>query len=311
MSQIFMKAVRFHDYGGPEVLVVDQVPIPRPQPDQVLIRLIAAGVNPADIGFRSGYFKEFMPVMLPWIPGQEGSGIIEEVGPDVKHLHKGQAVFGFFSGCYAEYVAVRAGDLQLKPTHLTFEQAAAVSMGGLTAWQAVESANIQPDQRVLIHGAAGGVGSFAVQFARLKGAEVIGTASAKNVELVRSLGTNQVIDYNNDRFETVVHNVDAVLDTVGGEITGRSWQVIKPDGILVHVVGRLTPEQAEQAGIHGVRATSGGPAPMEKLKDIAELLESKLITAVVGDIFPLAEASRAHELSQTRHGHGRIILLTA
>ena len=308
MSHDTMNAVRFHEYGGPEVLVVDQVPIPHPQPDQVLVRLVAAGVNPADVGFRSGYFKEFFPIELPWIPGVDGAGIVEEVGEDVTRFHKGQAVFGRVWGSYAEYAAVPAPDLQLKPAHLTFEQAAAVQQGALTAWQAVENANLQLNQRVLIQGAAGGVGLFAVQFARLKGAEVIGIASAKNVEFVRSLGAHEVIDYNAVNFATVVHNVDAVIDTVGGDVIERSWQVLKPDGILVTVAGRLTPEQGQA---HGVRVTSGGPAPTEKLKDIAELLESKRITPVVGEIFPLAEARQAHELSQTRHGRGRIILLTA
>lgn len=188
MSHDTMQAVRLHEYGGPEVLVVDQAPIPHPQPDQVLVRLVAAGVNPADVGFRSGYFKEFFPIELPWIPGVDGSGIVEEVGEEVTRFHKGQAVFGRIWGSYAEYAAVPAADLQLKPAHLTFEQAAAVQQGALTAWQALETANLQPNQRVLIQGAAGGVGLFAVQLARLKGALVIGTASANNIEFVRSLG---------------------------------------------------------------------------------------------------------------------------
>jgi len=308
MLQDMMQAVRFHEYGGPEVLVVDQVPIPHPQHGQILIRLIAAGVNPADAGFRSGYFKKFMPVTLPWIPGVDGAGIVEEVGEKVTRFHKGQAVFGRVWGSYAEYAAVPVADLHLKPAHLTFEQAAAVQQGALTAWQAVENANLQPNQRVLIQGAAGGVGVFAVQFARLKGAEVIGTASAKNVDFVRSLGAQEVIDYNAANFETVVHNVDAVIDAVGGGVIERSWQVLKPDGILVSVAEHPTPEQGQA---HGVRASSSGPAPIEKLEEISELLESKLVMPTVGEVFPLKAARQAQELSQTRHGRGRIILLTA
>jgi len=307
MSPDTMQAVRLHDYGGPEVLVAEQVPVPRPQSDQVLIRLVAAGVNPADAKMRAGYFKTFMPLSLPWIPGVEGAGIVEEVGETVTAFRKGQAVYGMMTGSYGEFAVALAANLQLKPAYLTFEQAAAVSMGGLTAWQAIETANLQPQQRVLIHGAAGGVGLFAVQFARLRGAEVIATASAKNVEFVRSLGAHEVMDYNAARFEAVVDKVDAVIDMVGGEVTERSWQTLKPGGILIYVVGRLTPEQQAP----GLRATSSGPAPIEKLKDINALLEAKRITPVVGDIFPLAEAHQAHALIQTHHKPGRMILLTA
>ena len=303
-----MQAVRFHQYGGPEVLVIDQIAIPHPQPGQVLVRLIAAGVNPADVGFRSGYFKEFFPLELPWIPGVDGAGIVEEVGEGVTAFSKGQAVFGRVWSSYAEYAVVPAADLQLKPAHLTFEQAAAVQQGALTAWQAIENAVLQPNQRVLVQGAAGGVGLFVVQFALMKGAQVIGTTSTKNVDFVRSLGAQEVIDYGSVDFETAVHGVDAVIDTVGGNLIERAWQVLKPDGILVTVAGRLTPEQGQA---HGVRAISSGPAPIEKLKDISELLESKRIMPVVGEVFPLAEARQSHELSQTRHGRGRIILLTA
>jgi len=308
MSHDMMKAVRFHEYGGSEVLAVDQIPIPRLQPDQVLIRLIAAGVNPADVKIRAGYFKQFLPLTLPSIPGVEGAGIIEEVGEEVTNFHKGQAVFGMISASYSEYAVAPAANLQVKPAHLTFEQAAAVSMGALTAWQAVETANLKPNQCVLIQGATGGVGLFAVQFARIKGAYVIGTASSKNVESVRSLGANEVIDYNAENFETVVHNADAVIDTVGGDITERSWQVLKPGGIMVYVVSRLSPEQGQA---HGVRAISTGPAPTEKLKEIHDLLEAKRITPITGDIFPLAEARQAQDLLQTHHKPGRIILLTA
>jgi NADPH:quinone reductase-like Zn-dependent oxidoreductase len=172
----------------------------------------------------------------------------------------------------------------------------------------IEAAKVQAGQRVLVHGAAGGVGLFAVQFARWKGAHVIGTASAGNAEFVRSLGAERVIDYTAAPFETVVHDLDVVVDTVGGEMPERSWQVLRPDGILVSIAARLSPE-AGQA--HGVRAMSAGRAATEKLSQISELLESKQIAPVVGALFPLAEARRAHELSQTRHGRGRIVLLTA
>jgi NADPH:quinone reductase-like Zn-dependent oxidoreductase len=308
MSDHTMQAVRFHDYGGPEVLVYEAAPRPQPQADQVLIRLIAAGVNPADWVYRSGVYKEMMPLPFPYTPGFEGAGIIEAVGADVTAFQVGQSVFGIVSGGYAEYAVALAANVQLKPSNLTFDQAAAVPMGALTAWKTIEDANIQAGQRVLVHGAAGGVGLYAVQFARLKGAHVIGTASANNAEFVRSLGAHEVIDYNAVRFETAIRDLDVVIDTVGGEIIERSWQVLRPNGVLITVAARLTPEQGQA---HGVRAASSGRASLDNLQKISEMLASKQVTPVVGSIFPLAEARQAHELGQTRHGRGRIILLTA
>ncbi len=308
MSGHTMQAVRFHDYGGPEVLVYEEAPRPQPQDDQVLIRLIAAGVNPADWIYRSGAYKEMMPLPFPYTPGLEGAGIIEAVGADVTAFHVGQSVFGIVSGGYAEYAVAAASNVQLKLANLTFDQAAAVPMGALTAWKAIEDANIQAGQRVLIHGAAGGVGLYAVQFAHLKGAQIIGTASANNAEFVRALGAHEVIDYNAVRFETAVRDVDVIIDTVGGEIIERSWQVLRPNGVLITVAARLTLEQGQA---HGVRVASSGRASLDNLQKISELLASKQVTPVVGSLFPLAEARQAHELGQTRHGRGRIILLTA
>jgi NADPH:quinone reductase-like Zn-dependent oxidoreductase len=306
MSNLTMQAVRFHEYGGPEVLVLEQAPRPQPQADQVLIRVVAAGVNPADSAFRAGYFKEFMPLSLPWTPGLEGAGIVEAVGKNVTAFQPGQAVFGFVTGGYAEYAVAHATEVQPKPAHLTFEEAASVPMGALVAWQAViETANVQAGQRVLVHGAAGGVGLYAVQLARWKGAQVIGTSSARNSEFVRSLGAEEAIDYNATRFETVVHDMDVVVDTVGGEIPERSWQVLRPNGMLVTIAARLAPE-AGQA--HGVRAASAGRASPEKLKQVAELLEAKQLKPVVGTRFTLAEVRQAQELAQTEHGRGRIVL---
>jgi NADPH:quinone reductase-like Zn-dependent oxidoreductase len=304
-----MQAVRFHDYGGPEMLVLEQVPRPQPQPDQVLIRLQATGVNPADWKMRAGFYKEFMPLPLPWTPGLDGAGIVEAVGADITRFRKGQAVYGIVTGGYAGYAIAPASDLQPKPAHLSFEQAASAPMGALTAWQAViEEAKVQPGQRVLVHGAAGGVGIYAVQFARWKGAHVIGTASAANIEFVRSLGAETVIDYDATPFETALKDVDVVVDTVGGEVLERSWAVLRPGGALVTIAALLSPE-AGQA--HGVQAMTAARAATEKLGQISELIESKQIKPIVGAVFPLAKARQAQELSQTGHGRGRIVLLTA
>ncbi len=307
MSDAVMKAVRIHDYGGPEVLELEQISRPEPKAGEVLIKVKAAGVNPADWKRRAGLYKQFMPLTFPWTPGVEGAGIIEAVGPDVAAYRKGQEVFGLINGSYAEYAIASAKEIRPKPKHLSLEQAATVSIGALTAWQAViEIANVQPNQRVLVQGAAGGVGLYAVQFAKWKGAHVIGTASKGNLDLVRSLGAESAIDYQAAPFETVVRDMDVVVDTVGGEVMERSWRVLHPDGIYVTVAGRL-PADAGQA--QGIRAMNGGRAAVEKLDQILELLESKQITPVVGPVFPLANVRQAHELCQSGHGRGRIILV--
>jgi len=301
-----MQTIQAQDYGGPEVLVPTQVPLPEPNADQVLIQLRAAGVNPADWKYRSGVFKQFMPLQFPWTPGMEGAGNVQAVGSNVTGFKKGQAVYGIVMGGYAEYALAQAGDIEPKPESITFEEAASLPVGVLTAWAAViDTANVQAGQRVLVHGGAGGVGSYAVQLARWKGAHVTTTVSAKNVEFVRSLGAENVIDYNATRFEDVVRGADVVIDTAGGDLHARSFQVIHPGGIFVTVAGRL----AEDAGrAQNIRAASAGRAPTENLKKINELVEAGQLKPVPGTLFPLEQAQQAQELSQTGHGRGRIIL---
>ena len=306
MSNTTMQAIQAQDYGGPEVLVLEQAPRPEPNADQVLIQLKASGVNPADWKYRSGVYKQFMQLQFPWTPGMEGSGVVEAVGENITTLKKGDEVYGIVTGGYAEYALALENDVQLKPAGLTFEQAAALPVGVLTAWGAViDTAKVEAGQRVLVHGAAGGVGAYAVQLARWKGAHVTGTASADNLEFVRSLGTDKVIDYNATRFETVLKDMDAVIDTVGGDLPERSFQVIRPGGIFVTVAARLS-EDAGKA--QNIRATGAGRASTDTLKKISELIEARQLKPVTGVLFPLAEARQAHELSQVGHGHGRIIL---
>jgi len=309
MSHNTMQAVRFHEYGGPEVLVVDQVPVPNPQPDQVLVRVVAVGVNPADWQMRAGYYQKFMPLQLPWTPGIDGAGIIETVGENVKTFQPGQAVYGLFNGGYAEHALANVNEIHLKPAHLTFEQAATVAHGALTAWQAViEEAEAQLGQTILIHGAAGGVGLYAVQFAKWKGARVIATTSGANVDFVRSLGADQVIDYQTTNFEDTVKDVDMVIDTVGRDLIARSLKVIRNGGKYITMAGQVDPEVGTARDILVTMSRRADPG---KLEQIAQLLESKNVVPVVGKTFPLTQARFAQELSQTGHGRGRIILLTA
>jgi NADPH:quinone reductase-like Zn-dependent oxidoreductase len=305
MSEPIMRAIRAYDYGGPEVLVFEQAPRPEPRGGQVLIRVLRAGVNPADWKFRAGFMKAFRSLEFPWIPGLDGAGIVEAVGEGVSGFRKGQAVFGRFSGSYAEYAVGDPGELQPKPENLSFEEAAAVPVGGMTAWQVViETAQVQAGQRVLVHGAAGGVGLIAVQLARWKGAQVTGTASASNLDYVRSLGA-EAIDYNAAPFETIVHDIDLVVDTVGDDLPERSLKVLKPGGALISVAARPSPEMGEE---RGVRILSAARATGDKLKPLTDLIAKGQVKPVAGKIFPLAEARQAHELCETGHGRGRIVL---
>ncbi|HMD89525.1 MAG TPA: NADP-dependent oxidoreductase [Anaerolineaceae bacterium] len=306
MSELMMQAIVVNDYGAADQLHIKSIARPVPQAGQVLVHVYAAGVHPVDWKLRGGLYKAMMPLTFPWTPGQDGSGIVESVGPGVNGFPPGQAVYGRFSGSFAEYAIASVADLAPKPDNLSFDQAAAVPVGALTAWGVViDAAAVQLGQTVLVQGAAGGVGLFAVQLARWKGAHVIGTTSAKNVDFVRSLGAEEVIDYQADPFEMSVHDVDAVIDTVGGDVTERSLHVLRPGGIFV-TVANMTPE--EQAKALGVRVARGSRPGADVLCQITELIESGKIHPVVGPVFSLAEAGKAQVQGETGHGRGRIIL---
>ena len=300
-----MKAVRFHEYGGSEKLVQETIPRPEPGANEVLIKVHFAGVNPVDWKFRAGFLKDYMPIQLPFVPGIDVSGTIEKPGSAVKNLKTGQAVFGVAKGAYAEYAIASAADVTLKPESLSFELAATLPVGALTAWQAVEDAGIKAGQTVVVLGAAGGVGLFAVQFARLKGAKVTGTASAANLDFVKSLGTEKTIDYNKGALDAEIKNADVVIDTVGGDTLEKAYGLLKKGGVLVTMAGQVSEEKAKA---HGVKALGSRRGPTEKLKGIGEMAAAKTLRAEVGRIFPLAEAGPAQDLSQARHGRGRIVL---
>lgn len=303
-----MQAIRVHAYGGPEQLTLEQVPLPEPQTGEVLIRVHAAGVNPMDWKFRQGWMKDFVPMQFPYIPGADLAGVVVEVGPGVTAFQQGQAVFGQSAkGTYAEYTTASVDTLALKPRTISFDEAAAIPVGATTAWQALfDHGGLQADQRVLIQGAAGGVGMFAVQFARWKGAHVIGTTSTANVDFVRSLGAETVVDYTTTAVENVVHDVDLVLDTVGGQTLDQSLHVLKLGGTLVPIAGRPSQEQAQQRGIRVVQMSARVSSDL--LRTFAQLIDEGHVKVAVGTTFPLREARRAHELSQRGHGRGRIVL---
>jgi len=307
-----MKAIRFHEYGGPEVLRYEDAPKPEPAPGEVLVRVHAAGINPVDWKIRQGYMKAMRPYPLPLIPGWDLSGVVETNGPGATRFQPGDGVYSRpdlgRNGAYAEYIAVREEELAVKPKTLDHLHAAAVPLTALTAWQALfDAGGVTAGQTVLIHAAAGGVGSFAVQLAHWRGARVIGTASARNHEYLKSLGCDQAIDYTTTRFEDVVRDVDMVLDTMSGETRARSWSVIRKGGILVTILGPGPSE--EEAASRGVRAALFlVRADAAQLSEIAQLIDAGIVKVHLDAVFPLADAAHAHELSATNRVRGKIVL---
>lgn len=306
-----MKAVRIHSYGGSDVLVYEDAPRPSIADDEILVGVHAAAINPVDWKIREGYLKQMIAYQLPVILGWDVSGIVEEVGSHVKDFQVGDAVYSrpdlTRNGAYAEYIAIRAAEVAAKPKSIDHIAAASVPLAGLTAWQALfDQANLSAGQTVLIHAAAGGVGTFAVQFAKWKGAHVIGTASSRNQDFLRELGIDQVIDYQQNRFEDVVKDVDVVFDTIGGEVQERSWQVLKKGGILVSIV---SPPSKESAAKYGVTEKYFFLQPnAAQLTEIAGLIDAGYVKTIVETVLPLNQVKQAHELSQSGHTRGKIVL---
>ncbi|HWD92982.1 MAG TPA: NADP-dependent oxidoreductase [Verrucomicrobiae bacterium] len=303
-----MKAIQIHEFGGPEVLKLEDIPRPEPGPNEVLVRIHAAGVNPVDWKIREGKMGQ---IPLPSIMGVEFSGEVEVLGPEVMEFRVGEPVFGSVadaSGSYAEYALAPVAQIIEKPAVLDHVRAAALPVASMTAWQALfDEAKLRKGQKILIHAAAGGVGSFAVQFAKWKGAYVIGTASGPNAHLVRRLGAHEFIDYRTTRFEDVVQEADVVLDTIGGETQARSWKVLKKGGVLVSIVQPPPEKVAAAHGARGVFMRQDGTRT-EELRQIAELVGSGQIKVNVETILALREARKAQELSQSGHAHGKIVL---
>ncbi|MEH7225410.1 NADP-dependent oxidoreductase [Bacillus sp. JJ1566] len=303
-----INAIRVYQYGGPEELKYEKIQCPEPKEGEVLVRVHSVGVLPVDWKLRQGLFKDVRSIQFPYIPGTAFSGVVAEVGANVTTYRKGQQVFGRSSmGTYSEYIVVSKESLVLKPLSISLDDAATITGGAATAWQAlIHDGRLKAGERVLIHGAAGGVGSYAVQFAIWKGAHVIGTASTANTEFVRSLGAETVIDYTSSPFEQVVKDVDLVIDTVGGDTLERSWSIIKPGGTLISLVEQPSLEKAKKRGIKALKPNRL-PAN-EDLADIAQLMEEGIVKAIIFKTFPLHDVRRAHEVSQIGHGRGRIIL---
>jgi NADPH:quinone reductase-like Zn-dependent oxidoreductase len=306
-----MKAIRIHEPGGPDVLKYEDAPLPEPETGEVLIRIHAASVNPADCQMvnRNPPNRRY-----PWIPGYDVSGVVTELGEGVSAYEVGNEVYGMLypepAGAYAEYVVVPTSQIAHKPESLSHIEASAMPIVGLTVWQALLGAGeLSAGQTVLIHAAAGGVGHIAVQMAKWKGARVIGIASTRNEAFLREIGVDKFIDYTTTRFEDVVGEVDVVLEMFGGDTVERSLKVIRKGGIYVSIKRSHTPEIAAQYGIQSkyILAKSN----TSDLEWIAQLIDDGSIRPHVSMVLPLREVRKAFELSQDGHTRGKIVLQIA
>lgn len=305
-----MKAIRIHAYGEPEVLIYEDAPKPEPKEGEVLIRVHATSINPIDWKIRSGYMKTMVDLPVPLILGWDASGEVVSTGVGVTEFKAGDAVYtmlGMKAGAYAEYVTVSASLVTLKPQSLNYIHAAAVPLVSLTAWQALfDLAGLKEEQRLLIHGAAGGLGSTAVQLAKAKGAYVIGTASSNNVEFLQQLKADEVIDYRTTKFEDIVRDIDVVFDTVGGETLERSFSVLKKGGFLVSAVNSPSEAVSTAHSVQGAKVFAKPNAA--RLKEVAALIDAGLVKTIVETILPLKEVRKGHESSQSGHTRGKIVL---
>lgn len=308
-----MKAVRIHRFGGPDVMEIEEVPVPEPRDGEILLRVHAASLNPVDGKTGAGKFPPVSRDKLPITLGRDLSGSVEGKGSargEVKPGDQLYALLGPDRGAFAEYAIVKPGEASRKPERLSHKEAASVPLAALTAWQGLfDHGGLEEGQRVLIHGGAGGVGHFAVQFAKAKGAVVMATAARDDLDFVRELGADEAIDYKARRFEDVARDVDVVFDLVAGETQERSWSVLKPGGILVSTLGAPPREKAEK---HCVRAAGYMAHPdAAQLAAIGRLIDDGKVRPVVSATFPFAEVRSAEERLEHRHIRGKIVLRLA
>jgi NADPH:quinone reductase-like Zn-dependent oxidoreductase len=305
-----MKAVIINEYGDENKLYYTDVERPTPQSDEVLVKVHAAAVNPADWKIRDGMGENF-GFKFPLILGGDIAGTVEEMGSGVENFKRGDAVYGMtlsnLSGGYAEYAIAKADGIAPKPESLDYESAAAIPIAALTAWQSIfDLAKLSSGQRILITGASGGVGSMAVQLAKSKGAYVIGTASGKNEQFVKDLGADEFVDYTAQPFEEVVKDIDVVFDTVGGDTQERAFQTLKKGGFLVTSAGTPSAEKALEAGVEAAFVFCKSNA--QQLAEISSLIEQGKLKTHIETVLPLTEVKQAHKLSQTGRTRGKIVL---
>jgi len=307
-----MKAVVAHEYGGPDVLKLEEIPVPELKENEILVRVVASGVNPADTLILGGKYAKEFGTHLPLILGYDMAGLVEKTGAKVTKLKVGDPVYAYllWGGGWAEYCISNETESAIKPKSLTFTEASAVPLAALTAWQAlIDIGKIQGGQTVLIHGGSGGVGSFAIQIAKARGARVIATASATNQDLLKQLGADVAIDYTNPNWEETVHNVDFALLPVGGETMRRTYGVMKKGGTIGTLISRADPAELEKRGIRGAPVFSHPDAG--ELAEITKLIDAGKIKPVVSQVLPLTDAAKADQQAETHHTRGKIVLKIA
>lgn len=329
-----MRAARIHRYGPPEVLQVDDVPVASPGRGELLVEVRAASVNPIDMKIRGGGQRLIIPYRLPWTLGLDFAGVVTELGPGVTRFAVGDAVYGSPThrkqGTYAEKVVVREPEIAKKPERLSFQEAASIPLVGLTAWDAlVVKGRLRRGQKALIHAGSGGVGTFAIQLAKDLGAHVATTCSARNHELVRSLGADEVIDYREKKFEDELSGYDFVLDAIGGETRERSFTVLKRGGHLATMIGGIPKATLEHGPIKGLLVAVGGLASLTirgrvkhgvhvhhvlressgvLLEAITERIDRGAIRAVIDRVYPLEQIVDAHAYIETGRARGKIVI---
>jgi NADPH:quinone reductase-like Zn-dependent oxidoreductase len=308
-----MHAVRIHSFGAPNVLTVEDIPVPEPKPNEIVIRVSAASVNPVDYKIRSGQYPSVKKDQLPKVLGRDVAGVVERIGSRITRFEKGDAVYAMLGrdvGGYAEYAVATEAEAAPSPISLDFVQAAAVPLAALTAWQGLfDHGGLRAGQRVLIHGGAGGVGHFAIQFAKAKGAWVATTVSADDIDMARRLGADQAIDYKNETFEDAVQDIDLVYDLIAGETQKRSFAVLKDGGAMVSTLQK--PDEA-LATKHNIRAMHYMATPNAgQLEEIARLIDAGKVKVVIDAIYPLEQAAKAHQHMEHDHIHGKVVLKIA
>ncbi|WP_431033466.1 NADP-dependent oxidoreductase [Pseudomonas yamanorum] len=304
-----MNAIRIEQFGGPEVMHLREVEVPEPQAGEVLVRNVFVGINPVDYKIREGQYPEVKLDTLPLTMGREVAGVVDKVGQGVKGFKPGDRVFAMIGadGGYAEYSRVPAEHLALIPESLDWPSAAGVPLAGHTAWQAlVEHGQVEQGQKVLIHGGTGGVGHFAVQFAKVKGAEVYATASTDSLPFLREIGVDRAIDYKTERFEDICKDFDVVIDLIGGDTQARSWQVLGEGGRLVSTLTLPDAHHPQAAGKTGTRFTADPRG--EELAEIAGLIAAGNVQVYVARTFELEEAKQALNFLADGHVHGKVVL---
>jgi NADPH:quinone reductase-like Zn-dependent oxidoreductase len=306
-----MKAVRIHEYGSRDVLVYEDASMPSITSNEVLVKVIAASVNPVDWKIREGYLKEMISYSMPLTLGWDVSGVVTAVGADVTRFRVGDAVYSRpdikRNGTYAEYIAIRESEVALKPLTISHNEAASLPLAGITAWEVlITTAQLNSGQRVLVHAGSGGVGSLAIQLAKSRGAYVVATTSGKNRAFVESLGADEVIDYKMQNFSEILRDIDVVFDTLGGDIQESSWSVLRQGGILVSIVSPPAEEKAKELGVRCAFVFIEPNAYI--LEQLAKLVEQGKLRPIVGAEFALKDIAKAHALSESGRTVGKIVL---